>query len=155
MTCFGKLVGVVVIVGLVSACQPRESNEPIVVAVGHNDTDLVTQYLTEGGDPDLKNRNGNPLMYIASGPRGGKEVLGLLLNAGANPNALSGEGRSALQNAASWCNMEIVKLLIESGANVNLVGKDGEKPIDSVCKSPEGRRAAMIELFKAAGAVGG
>lgn len=54
---------------------------------------------------------------------GSLDIVKLLLENGANPNALGGRHGSALQAAALWKHSDMVKLLLESGANPN--GPDG------------------------------
>lgn len=145
---FGRLITLLIVVGLLGACQPRQKNDPIIRAVSLNDTALVQQYLAEGGDPNFESRDGNPLIYVAAGPRGGAAVADLLLKAGANPDAFSEEGRTALQNAASWCAVETIVLLLNAGADLDLLSKDGETALDVVCKSPANKRDVVIEAFQ-------
>lgn len=155
MTGFGKMLVLAVATLALAGCQARQSNEPIVVAVAKNDRTLVAQYLAEGGDPNLVSRDGDPLLYIASGPRGGSDVLDLLIKGGADLNAKSTEGRTALQNAVSWCDVDIAGVLILAGADVNITGKDGERALDMVCKQPAEKRALTLNLLMSASAIGG
>jgi hypothetical protein len=135
-----------------AACQPRgEQETEIFGQVRQNQAEALAAYLAAGGDPDAQNRGGDPLAYVASGPLGGEEVLSLLLDAGANPNAKSGDGRTLLENAASWCDEGMVALLLARGADPNLPGKNGVKPADAVCNSPVARRAPVLALILAAG----
>ncbi len=130
-----------------AACQPRQSNDPIVSAVALNETEKVADYLAEGGDPGQKTRDGDPLLYVASGPRGGVDVARQLLEAGADPNARSAEGRTVLQNAASWCDIAMVTLLLDVGANAMATGPEGKRPLDVVCSSPAERRAQVTDIL--------
>lgn len=139
-----------VLAGFTGGCQPRQGNEPIVAAVALDDAAQVTQYLAEGGDPDFKSRAGDPLIYIASGPRGGVAVAELLVEAGADVNAVSAEGRPPLHNAAAWCDLEMARLLLAAGADITKTGKNGEGVLDVICQTPEDRREAMVALLNAA-----
>jgi ankyrin repeat protein len=66
----------------------------------------------------------NPLSAAASS--GSKSTAKLLLELGANINAIGGVHGNALQLAAAYGHTELVKFFIEKGANVNLVaGKFG------------------------------
>jgi len=134
------------------ACQPRGASEPIVAALAKNEVRLVAQYLAEGGDPNAKNKAGDPLLFVATVARGGGHgVADLLIKAGADVNGQSARGRTMLASAAGWCDIEMVKLLLEAGANASLAGDDGDAPLASVCKQPEERRDAVVALLKAAG----
>jgi len=131
-------------------CQSRSSNPEIVAKVSRNDALDVSAYLDAGGDPNLKSRDGDPLIYIASGPQGGIEVAKLLVAAGADVNGLSAEGRPVLHNAVSWCSTEMVALLLASGANLSAVDRDGRVALDVVCKSPHDNRPAVLNLLMGA-----
>lgn len=147
----GLALAVLVLVG----CQPRSPREKAIVeAVRHNQADKVQAYLDKGGDPDATDAHGNPLLYIASGPRGGRDVVRVLLAGGADPRATSGRGRTVLQNAAGWCEAEIVSALIAAGADPHRSGKDGKTALDGVCAAPKSRRAATLEAL-GQGASGG
>ncbi len=155
MTGLIRLVLMLTAIMALGACQSRRGNDPIISAVALNDTAKVTAYLAEGGNPQAKSKEGDPLLYIASGPRGGVAVARLLIEAGSNIEGQSADGRKILQNAASWCDIEMVALLVEAGANVNAAGADGTRPLDAVCKSPQDRREKVIEMLLAAGGLRG
>lgn len=147
-----KLVMCVMVLLLVTGCQSRRGNAPIVRSVVLNDVDKVSQYLAEGGDADFTSHNGNPLLYIAAGSKGGVEVAALLIKAGADVNGQSKSGRTILQNASSWCDLAMVSLLLKSGADVNLVGKNGKSALDALCKSPADSREPVLQVLLSAGA---
>lgn len=126
-----------------TACMPRQSNDPVVTAVAENDVVAVQQYLEDGGDPNMKTRDAKPLLFIASGPKGGEAVARLLLDAGADPNATTEDGRSPLHNAAAWCDVEMVQLLVAGGVDLTLTNADGETALDVVCKTPADRRSEV------------
>ncbi|MDH4184005.1 MAG: ankyrin repeat domain-containing protein [Nitrospinota bacterium] len=67
--------------------------------------------------------------YIYLGPIAGVDRLKLLLDHGANPNAATSNGWTALWAAAKSGNEEAVKLLLERGANPNLANVKGETPL--------------------------
>lgn len=137
---------------LLAACQQRAAPEAsIFTVVRDNNVGRLGQYLAEGGDPNLVNSQGDSLLYIASGPRGGIEVLERLIRAGAKIDAASGEGRTALHNAAGWCDIDIVTALLEAGASADLEDDEGRTPTDKVCLEPTDRREAVLALLTEAG----
>lgn len=60
------------------------------------------------------------------------EVVELLLQHGANPNARTSSGRPALQEACMGGNPEPVRVLLKNGADVNA------KSYNHVCVDPSG-----------------
>ncbi len=143
----------VIVISLVSACQPRKPEHEIVSAVQQNNADFVAEYLSEGGDPNMLSRFKDPLLYLAVGRQGGVEVARLLVEAGADVNSQGKNGITALTGAASWCNVDEIKLLLNAGADVNLAGKNKKTPIESVCQTPVNRRALTFNILLEAGAV--
>lgn len=134
--------------GLLSGCQPRPAKAPPVFdAVRKNDVAAVNRYLKDGGDPNLADANGDTLLYVAAGPKGGAAVTAALLAGGAQPEAGNRDGRTPLQNAAGWCSTDVVAALLSGGADPLRPGGNGKTAFDSVCASPADRRAATLELL--------
>lgn len=135
----------------VSACVQRMGVEPeIFQTVRNNKVSELTQLLEAGADANLVNGVGDPLIYVASGPKGGHGVLMALLQAGANPNAATPRGRTALHNAASWCSPDRVISLLKSGADPHLKTNDGRSALDATCKAPLNLRQQVIEILREA-----
>ena len=152
MAGFRRLVFMVIASVVLVACQAANTDEhPVFSFVRNNDAGRVGQYLAEAGDPNLKNGNGDSLLYVASGAKGGIDVVRLLLLGGADPDAISRQGRTALHTAAGWCNTDIVAALLESGARVDIKNDEGKLAIDVVCSQPRDRRDPVLALLRAAG----
>lgn len=132
---------------MLGACQPRAVPEDqIVIAVRQNDVGTVHEWLAGGGDANLKTRDGDPLLYVAAGPRGGIDVAETLIGGGADVNGKNEDGRTVLENAAGWCDVEMVRLLLNSGADLGRLSQ----PADAdriICKQPFDRRAAVFALL--------
>lgn len=144
-----RIVAGTVLVALLCGCQPRAVEQhPIFAAVRQDDTQTLSRYLAEGGDPDARDRNGHTLVYIAAGALGGADAIGMLVRAGADPDLGTGDGRTPLQHAASWCDAGRVQALLAAGADPNR-GRDGTA-LDAVCSSPADRRAEVIAILEAA-----
>lgn len=139
------------VLGLAGCQQRAVSEDPVFDVVRDNDVARVGQYLAEGGDPNRTNTRGETLLYVASGARGGTDVVRTLLLGGADLDLGNSVGRSPLHNASGWCNVETVLVLLDSGADATATDNDGDKPIDVVCVEPVDRRHAVISLLTEAG----
>lgn len=83
---------------------------------------------------------------------GSVEKARLLLDHGADVNAIDGEYQSTpLGFAARWNRREVALLLIERGADANRAGADWSRPVAWAQKKGH---ANMVELLRAQGAVG-
>lgn len=76
-------------------------------------------------------------------------VVSALLRGGADPNAASADGTSALQWAVHADDLDTARLLVEAGAGVNVTNRNGARPLSLACvnANPE-----MVSLLLAAGA---
>lgn len=133
------------------ACADRPGKPPeIVQVVRDNDFMRLKELLDEGADPNFVSDSQGPLIYIAAGPKGGAEATLVLLKAGADPNAANSDDRLPLQNAASWCSVQIVSLLLEAGANPHKRGKGDKTALDDTCRRPQREREMIIEMLRTA-----
>ena len=99
-------------------------------AVFIGDLAAVKRALTDGADPNAQDpQSGSTVLSIAS-LMGHTEVVGLLLEHGADVNAKSRDGGTALHAAAFLGRAETVKLLLENGADTTLRNNMGSIAID-------------------------
>ncbi|VAW14851.1 hypothetical protein MNBD_ALPHA12-1201 [hydrothermal vent metagenome] len=142
------ILGLLLVVGALAGCQPRGvADDPVFSAVRNNDAIQLGKYLAEGGNPDIRDANGDNLLYVASGARGGLEVVNQLLLAGADIDQTSNKGRTPLHTAAAWCNVDIVAALLNAGARVDIMNDENKNALDVVCARPLDRREQVIALF--------
>ncbi len=131
-----------------AGCQSRGvPDDPVFSVVRNNDANQLGQYLAQGGDPNLRDANGDNLLYVASGARGGLDVVNQLLLAGADIDKTSNKGRTPLHTAAAWCNVDIVAALLNAGARVDIMNDENKNALDVVCARPLDRREQVIALF--------
>ncbi len=147
-----RSVAIVMALGFLAACQPGGSSDenPVFTLVRNNDAAGLQRYLAEGGDPDIISSDGDSLLYVASGAKGGIEVVVQLLLAGADTEQVSRQNRTPLHTAAAWCNERIVKALLDAGASATALNSEGKTPPEVVCAQPYERRDPVIALFQAA-----
>jgi ankyrin repeat protein len=117
---------------------------PLLRAAKAADAASVKLLLEHGARVDLPNVMGHtPLMAAAGAGRGNNptrgrtrsepqvlETLELLLAAGADVNARSVDGDSAVHGAALRGWHEVIRLLAARGANLDFADKDGMTPVD-------------------------
>ena len=97
---------------------------PIVEAAVMDNQEMVEMLIGAGADVNISQDNGETALMNAS-QNGNYHIVSELLDAGANPNAVSHAG-SALAVAD---NIGVMYRLIESGADVDLCDANGNTPI--------------------------
>ena len=102
-------------------------------------SEVITVLLSAGADVneqlEIEGEVGTPLLVAAS--RREAAVIGVLLEAGANPSFRGPKGQTALHFAAVRGNWEGVSRLLEHRAQANATDDDGQTPLQAV-----GRRLA-------------
>jgi ankyrin repeat protein len=106
---------------------------PFVLAARASDAPLMKLLLELGTDPKLPNADNCPPLLAAAGVgalEDGEEAAGtedealeavrLLLDLGADPNAVDDNGETAMHGAAYQSRPKVVQLLAEGGANINV-----------------------------------
>lgn len=96
-------------------------------AIRYDHTGYVRNYLNKGGDPNLareiKWKHGWPeekfTLLMEAARKGNLDIVSLLLENGANPNAETSFHRTALILAAEKGNLKMVELLVKNGADIN------------------------------------
>lgn len=124
-------------------------DENFILIVSSGDTESVGLFLEAGFDPELTDQKGIPALSLAVRAQM-CDVAGLLIDAGADVNRLSGDrGYSPLMDAAQKGDSRMVSFLLARGADPNLRSKDGQTAL-VICA---GRGDAdMAELLVAHGA---
>ncbi len=104
-----------------SAVDQYLADSRLMRAAGGGDISEARRLLKKGANVDANivkpdHDYMTPLMFAAQ--NGHTEICALLLENGANIEAVDDVGRTALVIAAWWCHLEICKLLIEKGASM-------------------------------------
>lgn len=104
---------------------------PVLHAVDSHNVACLRLILEAGGHPNPKMPKGifrsSPL--TAAGFAGMPEMLKLLLDFEANPNACNPEGLTALHSVARTQNVDCALLLLEFGADLNAMSSNGRTPL--------------------------
>lgn len=97
----------------------------------------VTLLLNDGADPHLVEKDaGNTALHTAVEAKR-SDIVRLLLDRGANPNAQNHLGDTPLHDAAKHGQVEIAQLLIQAGADVNLRNRYRRSAWDHAHAFPE------------------
>ena len=86
--------------------------------VASRDVDIVRYLIGKGAKVDEKLTDGRTVLFLPAG-EGNMEMLGVLLSAGANVNAVDDYGYTALKHAVMGRKPEAIRALVAKGANVN------------------------------------
>lgn len=114
--------------------------------------ETITLLLRHGAHPDGEGdrRSATPLMLAIM--HGLREVIYLLLTAGADPNLVSDEGVSALRLAVEQKDVEMASTLLRSGAGSSIDGYGGPSGMSALGRASSNLDLPMIEILIAAGA---
>jgi ankyrin repeat protein len=104
----------------------------IWTAAAEGNVQAIKQHLAAGTDVNAAEpmSGGTPLMVAAL--VGHSDAVELLIENGANVDAVNYDGATALLTAAFFCRIDTVKLLLDKGAEVNAQNIRGETALDTV-----------------------
>jgi peptidoglycan/LPS O-acetylase OafA/YrhL len=120
----------------------------IWAAARASDVAAIERHLASGVAVDAVDpeRGGTPLLWAAV--TGRAEAIELLIQRGADVNAVDRDGGTALHAAAFLGHEKAVDVLVGNGANVNAANKRGERPLDGASLDVETTRfiASLLQL---------
>ncbi|KAL8303271.1 hypothetical protein RB600_006944 [Gaeumannomyces tritici] len=121
-------------------------------AAWNHNLSVVRLLLDREADPNVKTRSGTPLIVAVKSrnqPDEIQDLVQLLVENGANVNAVDEEGGSALRHAAEWSTLDILPLLLRQGADAGIVDRDGRTFVHYLCSRTEGEQCldALVEYL--------
>ena len=111
--------------------QNLEGKSALTNAVSRNTIENIKLLIDKGCDIDVKDNNGNGLLYYAikysqkSKMNVFNEKFDYLINKGLNPKTHNNKGENLYHVAIEKNNMEIIKKIGDYNININTVNKDG------------------------------
>ncbi|KAJ8681725.1 hypothetical protein QAD02_017517 [Eretmocerus hayati] len=117
------------------------------------DLDVVKKLIANGADVNAKNKEGTPVLIEALGePR---DIIQLLLDAGANPNCKRADDVTFIQLAISWNigwdGVELLEMIFDAGYTMNYE-EDGEKVCPAIWGAISSAQENIIDFVLDKGA---
>ena len=112
-------------IGVDAKLGDAERFTPLHSAAAFRHTGVVKSLLDHGADPKAVAEGGYSVLLSACSGWPKKEIIELLIEAGADPNVKSDDGVTPLQKLSFREPPETLKLLLAAGVNVNQVGWEG------------------------------
>ena len=103
------------------------NNSRLINSIQYPGTARLKYTLDRGGDPNVKDQYGVPVL-IRAVALNRQEHVKMLLDRGADINAMDPDGETAVFPAAASGNIEMLDLLLRKGAVLNVRGKNGKNP---------------------------
>lgn len=121
---------------------------PLGLAAFFKRPDAVRALLDLGADVHLASRSGGftPLHSAIAddGDAAVKDIVRMLLERGADPNARSGSGATPLHTAAFTGNVPVVRMLLTAGADPEIRDDAGKTPLDVARERRQTEVAALL-----------
>lgn len=107
---------------------PKELDGPVLVtAAANRDFEILQLLVNRGAATEVTDSSGNTPLILVAGKHSAASRL--LLEHGANPNALSLTGATSLIGATQGDDLEIIRLLLDKGAKTEPTDWDGSTPL--------------------------
>lgn len=129
----------------------NQNRHSLFIAVETGQVDAVRKLIALGADTGrdvLSTSNKSPMIHWIN-EKNYREILGLIVGAGANINATDSNGQTALHRACDYTRREQILCLLQMGADANGLNSYGQRPIDELMDNYSFRSEDMPELIDA------
>lgn len=123
------------------------TSTPVIVAVRENKPDVLRAFLENGANPNLANTfDWKPLHHAISAQYARIDAMRLLIQYGADVNAVDSLLRTPLHRAAMFGHTEAARLLLSRGADASARDKYGNTAADRAVQAGYGDLAEELRL---------
>jgi len=129
----------------------NQNRHSLFIAVETGQVDAVRKLIALGADTGrdvLSTSNKSPMIHWVN-EKNYREILGLIVGAGANINATDSNGQTALHRACDYTRREQILCLLQLGADANGLNSYGQRPIDELIDNYNYRNEDTPELIDA------
>ncbi len=112
--------------------KPKPPEMDIQSAAVTGNIEAMKQHVLAGTDLNQKDPFGGSSPLITAALFGKKEIVKVLVEAGADINFINNDGSNALHTAAFFCRPEIVKILLDNGIDKTIRNNMGSTAYESV-----------------------
>jgi ankyrin repeat protein len=120
----------------------RQRSRQLIDAIDKNDTATASSLISS----DVVNLNGKPWPLHRAAQRGRVEIMTMLLDAGADINAVDNDGHVACRVACRSNQFDALKLLVERGANLAVDYSNGLSILTGVAQHVKDERFVLLLL---------
>jgi len=120
----------------------------ILSAAAEGNLEAIKQHVSAGTDINTREPYGRSTPLIVAAAFGQTEAAALLIENGADVNAVNNEGATPLHAAAFFGRTDTVKLLLAKGADVNAENNKGQTPLDTVAGQWNQELEGIYEWFE-------
>lgn len=108
---------------------PVNLDNMLLTACKNGQKGVVQAFLKKGGlQLDKRDAQGATPLHYASA-KGSRDIVKLLLDAGADASIADNQSRTALHLACQAGNKDIIRLLCDNGADLNGTDRQGQTPL--------------------------
>lgn len=141
------------IVSLSRSCAGKEEEGPsgIHLAAVSGNLRMAKQLIKKGADINAKGGPGQQTPLMTAVLQGQANMVGMLLDKGADPTIGEKDGYTPVHGAAYQGRANVMKILIDKGFDLNEMHRDGFTPLHRACWGKEQRHTDTVKLLLKAG----
>jgi len=126
-------------------CYASDGFQPLGLAAFFGHIDIVAELIAHNADVNSASRNGQTVQPLHSAVAAKcTDIAQLLIQSGANVNAVQAGGFTPLHGAAQNGDINMINLLLANGANTGIKLPDGQTPYDIAMENGHMAAASLL-----------